>query len=163
MPTHRLILLRHAKSDWGSEARTDHERPLNERGESEAPTVAERLVERGWVPERALSSDATRTRQTWALIEPELARAARAPIPVEFRSELYLAGLEAIQLYLAKLDVKTVLVLGHNPGWEMAIASLTGLSVSMKTANAALLESEGEDWRAVLFSKMRLVDVVTPK
>lgn len=163
MPIHRLIVLRHAKSDWDSQARADHDRPLNERGQKEAPLVARRLVERGWIPERALSSDATRTRETWALVAPRLEEARNAPVPVEFRSELYLAGLEAIERYVAKLDAKTVLVLGHNPGWEMAITSLTGRSVSMKTAYAALLESEGEDWRTVLSASMNLVDVVTPK
>ncbi|WP_204322083.1 histidine phosphatase family protein, partial [Streptococcus pneumoniae] len=62
---HRLILLRHAKSDW-PEGVADHERPLNGRGRRAAPLMGEAMVERGYVPERALVSSAKRTQETWA-------------------------------------------------------------------------------------------------
>ena len=36
-----LILLRHAKSDWTTDAPTDYERPLNERGQRNAARMAD--------------------------------------------------------------------------------------------------------------------------
>ena len=65
----RIIVMRHAKSSWKSGARDDHARPLNKRGRRDAPRIAARLAELGWVPERVISSDSERTRQTWARME----------------------------------------------------------------------------------------------
>ena len=39
-----LILVRHAKSDWGDPSLPDHDRPLNTRGRSDAPVMAARLA-----------------------------------------------------------------------------------------------------------------------
>ncbi len=64
--TRRLIVMRHAKSSWKHAGLTDHQRPLNKRGRKDAPRVARALIERGWTPRRVLSSDAARTRETWA-------------------------------------------------------------------------------------------------
>ena len=56
-------------NDWNTGAQTDHERPLNTRGRKAAPRVAERLHGLGWIPQVVHSSDATRTRQTWELMQ----------------------------------------------------------------------------------------------
>ena len=61
----RLIVLRHAKSAWDTDAATDHERPLNKRGRRDALRVAEKIAKLGWQPEQVISSDAERTRETW--------------------------------------------------------------------------------------------------
>lgn len=156
-----LILMRHAKSSWKEPGQEDHARPLNKRGRRDAPRVAERLVELGWTPQRVLLSDAARTRETWSLM-----RAAFQPAPaVEERPDLYLAGLERIRAGLAKVPAGegTVLVLGHNPGWEDAVSSLVGQPISMTTANAALLEGQGPSWAEALDGAWRLVEVVRPK
>ncbi|RZI88087.1 MAG: phosphohistidine phosphatase, partial [Microbacterium sp.] len=39
-----LVLVRHAKSDWGDPGLDDHDRPLNDRGLRDAPAVAARLA-----------------------------------------------------------------------------------------------------------------------
>ena len=39
----QLILIRHAKSDWGNPGLDDFDRPLNERGKKDAPVMAQRL------------------------------------------------------------------------------------------------------------------------
>ena len=58
--TRRLILMRHAKSDWGT-GDDDHDRPLNARGRGDAPRVGEALRELGWVPDLVVLSDSART------------------------------------------------------------------------------------------------------
>ena len=84
----RLIVMRHAKSDWGTNAPTDHARPLNKRGQRDAPRVAQQLVELDWLPQYIVSSDSARTRETY-----ELMRSAFNEVPqVEFLSTLYHAG-----------------------------------------------------------------------
>ena len=61
-----LVLVRHAKSDWGDPGLPDHERPLNARGTANAPTMARRLADTGITVDRIVSSTAVRARTTAA-------------------------------------------------------------------------------------------------
>lgn len=151
----RLIVMRHAKSSWSSEATSDHQRPLNERGQRDAPKVAAYLKECGWKPDFILSSDACRTRETCA----GMMRGFEDDIPVEFVRGLYLAGYHDLLQEVAVVDdqLRTLLVLGHNPGWEVVVQKLTGEFVQLKTANAALLECDLNevDWQQALRSRQQ--------
>lgn len=148
----KLILLRHAKSAWDTDAPSDHERPLNKRGRRDAPRIAAKLVELGWVPERVYSSDSTRTEQTWDRMKDALA-AGSSP-EVSFSRELYHAGLDEIREQLSEGadEAETIMVIGHNPGWEDAAEALTGKSIRMTTCNAVLLSTKAEDWSEALAS-----------
>ena len=61
-----LVLVRHAKSDWGDPGLPDHERPLNARGTANAPMMARRLADTGITVDRIVSSTAVRARTTAA-------------------------------------------------------------------------------------------------
>ncbi|MGA9597997.1 MAG: histidine phosphatase family protein, partial [Acidimicrobiia bacterium] len=60
----RLMILRHAKSDWNSGADSDHTRPLNRRGTEAAMTMGRVLSRIGEVPDIIYTSSATRARET---------------------------------------------------------------------------------------------------
>lgn len=139
----RLILLRHAKSDWKSGVETDHGRPLNARGRRDSPRIAAKIVELGWAPERVLSSDSARTRETWDLMKETF-----GDIPIELSGDLYLGDIEAIRRAAAQVDasVGCLMMLGHNPGWEDAATLLTATGVAMTTCNAAMMSLEAESW-----------------
>lgn len=161
--TRRLIVLRHAKSDWDSEAKGDHARPLDDRGRRSAPRIAERLRTMGWVPQVVISSDAARTRETWACMQPALGAPA-----VSFTRTLYLMGIDEIRAALREQapEVDTVMVLGHNPGWEDAVHELSGVRVRMTTCNAALLQCpvQTQTWAdAVARSDWTLEKLLRPK
>lgn len=153
--------MRHAKSSWNSDAPTDHARPLNKRGCRDAPRVARRLAELGWTPDVAWSSDSERTRQTWGLMAPEF---EDGPV-VTFTSALYHAGLGAIQEVSDGWpdEAATVLVLGHNPGWEDALTMLSGRAEVMTTANAGLLVGEGDTWSDALERGWDLEVLIRPR
>jgi phosphohistidine phosphatase len=70
--TKRLIVLRHAKSAWDTDAPDDHSRPLAKRGRKDAPLIGARLAQLEWVPQAVISSDSARTRETWARMEEAL-------------------------------------------------------------------------------------------
>ena len=144
----RLIVMRHAKSSWSDPAATDHERPLNKRGRQDAPKVAARLVQMEWQPQWVLSSDSQRTRETMARMQSTLSR----DLPVHFRRALYHSGVAAVREEVVTVpdDVQTLMVLGHNPGWEEVVYVLCGEDVVLKTANAALLEGQGSSWPEAL-------------
>ena len=59
-----LLVLRHAKSSWSESALGDHQRPLNDRGERDAPPVGERLRTQKLTPDLIISSDAVRAQMT---------------------------------------------------------------------------------------------------
>ncbi len=160
-PPRRLILMRHAKSHWGDDKLGDKGRSLNAQGRDEAPLVAGALRTRGWIPDAVVSSDADRTRQTWSRMEG----AFDAPIPVWFSDRLYLAGLGALQGVAQSWDDqwRCVLALGHNPGWQSAVAVRSGVPTLMEPASAALLEGSRGGGDQSLESAWRLVDVIRPR
>ena len=158
----RLIVMRHAKSSWNSPARTDHERPLNGRGKRDSPRVAARLAELGWVPDLVLSSDSQRTRETYA----GMSESFPEEVPVTWLSSFYHAGPSAVELEVASADndVGCLLVLGHNPGWETLVHTLSGQHVIMKTATAALLSRDLPSWTGAFDGgRWKLEELIYPR
>ena len=157
----RLIIMRHAKSDWKAGARTDHERPLNHRGRRDAPHLGKLIAARGYTPAAVISSDSARTTETWNRMKP----AFPPELEAQFTRQLYLEGIEAIREVVEVLpdDTTSCLVLGHNPDFSMAVIGLAGEYVELKTAYAAVLECETETWaEAMKLARWDMVDLLTP-
>ncbi|HBB83216.1 MAG TPA: phosphoglycerate mutase [Sulfitobacter sp.] len=114
----RLILMRHAKSDW-SHGTSDHDRPLNPRGRSAAEALGNWLRAEGLLPDAVLCSTAARTRETCAILNlPE-------SCAVEHVRQLYLAEpSEIIANLRQRATGDTVLLVAHNPGIAAAAALL---------------------------------------
>ena len=107
------MLLRHAKAVQQSRA-DDFARDLQEKGERDAVRLGAYLVARDILPDVALVSSAARTRQTFE----GLAAALRVPLPATFIQELYNATAGELRALLPAVDasVRTLLIVGHNPG-----------------------------------------------
>jgi phosphohistidine phosphatase len=160
MNERRLILMRHAKSSWDEFGLSDHDRPLNGRGRASAPVMADALAARGWVPDRAAVSSAARTRETWALMRDGL-----GDVPSDVTSSLYMGSVRDIRALAAEWDPawRTVLVLGHNPGWSDAASLLTGRNVALTTANCALLIGEGATWAQAMIGPWEMEALLRPR
>ena len=160
----RLILMRHAKSSWDSDANSDHDRPLAKRGKRDAGRVATELERLGWLPEIVYTSPSRRTRQTWKRMAKALGDEATS-ISVLQVDDFYMGDLDAIHGVAARWppEIGTVLVLGHNPGWEEALHVLAGGDAPMTTGNAALLVGGGATWVDALEANWRLVALVRPR
>ncbi|MCF6379476.1 histidine phosphatase family protein [Nocardioides KLBMP 9356] len=104
--------MRHAKAE--ATAPSDHERALAARGEEDAQAAGRWLAEQGIAPDRALVSDALRTRQTWAQVA---AGAGWDDEIAQFSEALYAAGADSTFDLLRETaaDVSTLVVVGHNP------------------------------------------------
>jgi phosphohistidine phosphatase len=119
----RLILFRHGKAEAESPSGEDFDRRLAVRGVEESALMAAHLADLGFTPDLVLVSPAARTRETWAAAEPHFPQ-ARA----QFDRELYHADSGAIRHAAARAGatVRTVMVIGHNPGLqELAVRLLT--------------------------------------
>src|ERR1051326_7640096 len=117
---HQLLLLRHAKSSWSVDGAADRDRALSPRGRRAAAAMRDAMRELGLAPDLILVSPAVRTVETMRALEPW----EDTPL-VEPREELYLANkaklLEALRTVAE--TVRTVLLIGHNPGLhDLAVA-----------------------------------------
>lgn len=140
-----LLILRHAKSSWSNANLSDHERPLNSRGERDAPRMGELLQEQGLVPHLIITSSAERARATAELV----AHSCHYQAKIEVTSDLYHADPPAYVARLQKVDDRhqRVLVVGHNPGLEALLKRLTGEAHRLPTAALAHVEMPLATWR----------------
>lgn len=118
-------IIRHAKSAHPA-ATGDHERPLDARGQRDAPRMGALLQARFPVPDVLLASTALRVQQTVAA----LAEGGMSGLPdaVETHEQLYLAEPEVIWDFLASalMEHDDVWLVAHNPGVTDAVELLSG-------------------------------------
>ncbi len=143
--TRVLLVLRHAKSSWDDSSLADRERPLNKRGERDAPRVGDLLREERLVPDLIVSSDAVRA----AMTAEAAGEAAGYAGEIVFDPLLYAADPEDIIAVLRTVSatVRTVMIVGHNPGLEELVAQLTREPHDLPTAALAEIHLPIERWR----------------
>lgn len=88
LQTKTLILVRHAKSDWGNAGLSDFDRPLNERGLRDAPRMAQHLIAKGVAIDAFIASPAKRAKTTAQLFAQAYERDTASII---YETSLYLA------------------------------------------------------------------------
>ncbi len=108
----RIVLFRHAKADWPQVP--DHERPLAERGRTDAAVAGRKLADTGITFDLALCSTATRTRETWKLAVHELSHRPKTV----YEERVYEASPGELIAVLNEVpdEVRNVILIGHNPG-----------------------------------------------
>ncbi|MGR8011342.1 SixA phosphatase family protein [Streptomyces hypolithicus] len=163
----RIVLLRHAKADWPQVS--DHDRPLADRGRSDAPVAGHRLADTGIAFDLALCSTATRTRETWKLAVQELPQRPKTV----YEERLYEASLGDLIALLNETpdEVSDLLVIGHNPGIHAVADALAGSAegdaaarmtkTAFPTSSFAILGFAG-DWKSVEHGACRLLDYWAP-
>ena len=141
----RLLILRHAKSSWADSSISDWQRPLNERGERDAPRAGQWLRERGLVPDIIITSDAVRARTTAEAV----AKASGHLQAIRLEPSLYGASPEAMIEVLngAPDEARAVMIVGHNPGLEELVSKLSGESHGMPTAGLFVFDVPITRWR----------------
>lgn len=139
-----LLLVRHAKSSHDDRRTSDHDRPLNARGEREAPLLGQFLRERQLRPDCVLSSTARRAQET----ARHLIESSGWPIELDLHRELYLAAPDNFVRVLRTLDdnLRCVAVVAHNPGLEYYVAQLTHQYVTMATSTLSEIQLDLDAW-----------------
>lgn len=169
-PMRRLMLLRHAKSDWARPGLRDHDRPLNPRGREAAPKMGAYMVRHSLVPDLIVASTARRVTETLALLLPAFDR------PPQIVSEPRIYDAESATL----LDIvketprssHSLLLVGHNPGIAEFAALLIAsgdvdarqrLIEKFPTAALAVIDFATDDWAKVHPRGGRLDRFVVPR
>jgi phosphohistidine phosphatase len=106
----RLILIRHAKAEAGT---NDRQRALTRRGLADAAAVGRLLAQAGGRPEQAVVSPAIRARQTWEQVQAGLTE----PVPLVIEEDIYRNRADLLFELVQRLpaELSCVALVGHNP------------------------------------------------
>ncbi len=158
-----LYLVRHAKSSWNNANMSDHARPLNDRGERDAPLMGERLKARKPQPTIIISSSAVRAETTATI----LAEAIDYPLSdLKIDERLYGAELNDVISIIGKLNdaIECGMLVGHNPTFTDVINALSGSQMKeVPTCSMAVLRFPTNTWSKIGQVQAELLDFDYPK
>lgn len=163
-----LLVLRHGKSDWATDALDDFDRPLAPRGRKAVKRMAGWLAREDLLPERIISSTALRAEQT----TKRLCRHGGVPESTVIWCEaIYEASVGTLLEVLARHGgaAGRVMIVGHNPGFEGLVEHLAGQVIvappsmpAFPTAAVARLDMP-EDWGRLGRGSATLVSLTRPR
>lgn len=159
----QLLLVRHAKSDWDNIKLTDFERPLNSRGEKNAPEMAKRLLKKGLIPQQIVSSPAVRALTTARYFAKELGLEKSVIIK---EAEIYEALTSTLMAVINDLDNDSsfTALFAHNPGITSVVSNLCNKDLAnIPTCGMVLIKFPFDDWSMVSAGTGNLIFYDYPK
>ena len=158
-----LTLVRHAKSSWKDTSLADRDRPLNKRGQRDAPEMGRRIARAGIRPSLIVSSPAVRAWTTAKIIAREIG------YPLEFlqrEKDLYLGSVDSTLDVIAAQDngFNNLMLFGHNPGiTDFANYLVPGITNNVPTAGVLCVNIPQDDWNLYERPETELVLYDFPK
>ena len=124
----QLLIIRHAKSSWDLSVLNDFDRPLNDRGNKDAPIMAKRLLDKKIAINAFVSSTAKRAFATATYFAAAYKQSSKNIIQFP---ELYHASPVTFYEVINKIsdDFKTIAIFSHNPGITSFVNELTTTTV----------------------------------
>jgi phosphohistidine phosphatase len=158
-----LILVRHAKSDWGDPSLSDIDRPLNQRGKKDAPEMAKRLKERNLGLDAFITSPAKRARKTAQVFFKEFELKKE-----RFIEEPGLYGASEAEFYEVIKNVKDkfdcIALFSHNPGLTDFANRLTETRIdNIPTSGIFAVKADCKNWSEFREAKKEFLFFDYPK
>ncbi|MCT7589357.1 SixA phosphatase family protein [Aliarcobacter butzleri] len=158
----KLVLIRHAKSNWSNPFLDDFLRPLNKRGKKNAPLMAKVLKEKNIRPDLIISSPSLRTKQTLEYFIKEL----NYKDEVKLEESIYEAPYENLLKVIKDIPNihKIVFLIGHNP----ALCDLTNFLVdksfeNIPTCGIVEIDFNVKNWKDISKENSNLISFEYPK
>jgi phosphohistidine phosphatase len=155
----QVIIIRHAKSSWSDFSLSDFERPLDTRGLHDAPLMAERLKNLGYLPQKLCSSNAARAKETSQYFSKI------NNLPIDLYPNLYHGSPEDYIAVMSGLDesISCAAFFGHNPGITY-VANLIkpGCTDNIPTCGIIIATFPTGTWAEANWKKMNLVELMYP-
>jgi len=159
-PPYRIYLLRHAKAAAAAGDQRDFDRGLDDVGYAEAESIADQAADKGFRPDRVISSTAVRCHETADAIR----RAHNETVDFQFVDELYNGTANTyLEIIDAQNDSQSVMLVGHNPTMDQVLEALVGhdaaaaaIPQGYPTAGLAVLDHGGNadaPWTLTAFLK----------
>jgi phosphohistidine phosphatase len=158
-----LYLIRHAKSDWDNPKLSDIKRPLNKRGEKDAPMMAGILKKKNIKPDLFISSPSVRTTTTAKYFCKELDYDNNEVI---IEDDIYLGSHQTLLNIISNLDNEliSVVLFGHNPGITDLVNSLSPTLIdNVPTCGIVAINFEVNHWNEINKSNSALLFFEYPK
>lgn len=143
----KLFLIRHAKSSRDDSGITDYERPLNKRGERDAPFMAQLLKKEKIYPDTVYSSPAVRAITTAEIFSGEIGFELKKIITED---SIYEGGIKELESIVQKISAssKTVFLFGHNPTFTYYANHLGNKMITnIPTCGIVGIEFNIESWK----------------
>ncbi len=159
----QLLICRHAKSSWKDSSLADFDRPLNKRGERNAPRMGKLLVSLDIHPDLIVSSPAKRAKRTALHLAKKLNYPKKR---IEYLEAIYNAGPEKLIDCIQSLDDRygQAIMVGHNTGFTVLANILGNLHIqNVPTCGIVALNFEVDTWQNVKKKKGDLVFFSYPK
>ena len=157
-----IYVLRHAKSSWDNSNLSDFERPLADRGISDAKKMSKFLKDMNIKIDKVLCSNAIRAKETFDLTADgfnfEIDKAT-------YSDKLYFGDTTTIIQDLKELEesLNNILIVGHNPTLHYLVEILTNESINrFTTCNLATISHDGE-WVSLNSQQCSLKSLIRPK
>jgi phosphohistidine phosphatase len=142
----QLLIIRHAKSSWELTALSDFDRQLNERGHTDAPMMAKRLLDKKITINAFISSTAVRALTTATYFAGTFQLKKDSILQID---ELYNASANTILKVVTGLSktIETVALFAHNPGITDFANMLTTTQIdNMPTCGIFAVKAQCKDW-----------------
>ena len=159
-----LYVLRHAKAERDSDTGKDFDRPLAERGWSDAELVGREARSRGFEIDAVLASPAKRAAET-----VEAFARGYGEVAADWEPGIYNALVDRLIEIVQDADdgVERLMIVGHNPGFEGLVWSLADegtdlVSAGMPTSAFAAIEFPVDKWSDVLERTGRIIAFIVP-
>ncbi|MFP4664509.1 MAG: SixA phosphatase family protein [Bacteroidales bacterium] len=157
-----ITFIRHAKSDRKQNVE-DFERPLNERGKSDAPLMGKVIKKDFILPDLILSSAANRAKTTSRMIAAEIAYPEKE---IVFLEDLYFADTETYFRIIRDMEdsFDNIYVVSHNPGTTYIVNRISNTRLDhMPTCGIAQIEFDVSSWSEIQDKSGKLLRFDRPK
>ncbi len=148
-----LYLVRHAKSDWGNEVLKDIDRPLNNRGYSDAYIQSVKFSTDQKHPDLIVSSPAVRAFTTAGIFARTL---KYKEDKILISQGIYESSSSTIINTIAATNdaVSTLMVFGHNPGFTEAFDELSDSYIdNIPTCGIVGITFNVKSWTEIIDTK----------
>lgn len=143
----KLYLVRHAKSSWDDITLEDFDRPLNKRGENDAPFMGKVLNKKSIIADIIISSPSKRTKQTLQLINEQFP----FPLKIIYDEDIYettLAGLESVIQHIDN-KYENIFLFGHNPSLNSFVEKYINMDENIPTCGVVGIQFDCKSWKEI--------------
>ena len=158
----KLFLVRHGKSSWDFPELEDFDRPLNKRGNKDAPLMGKILAKKDITPDFIYSSPANRALKTALIIADNIIYNK----PIQVLNSIYHAGENTLWNLVKEQpnDVNSIMIFGHNPEFTSFANTLTSNTIdNLPTSGVYAVSWQVDHWDEIRKKEGQLLFFDFPK